>query len=65
LRPPTVDERGHFIAQGLPPGTYEVLVSLINLNLKGKLPPKQTVVLQDNTITDISFTIDLSELPKP
>jgi len=65
IRPPTVDERGHFIAEGLPAGSYEVVVMVSNMNLKDKQPPKQTVVLQDNSVTDISFTIDLSDLPKP
>jgi 5-hydroxyisourate hydrolase-like protein (transthyretin family) len=60
LRPPQVDARGHFMAEGLPPGTYEVQASAVGRTVK------REINLQDGVTTDIALTIDMSApLPTP
>ena len=60
FRPPQVDARGHFIAEGLPPGVYDVVVNIFGGNTKVRLPPKQSVTLNDGVVLDVTFTIDLA-----
>jgi 5-hydroxyisourate hydrolase-like protein (transthyretin family) len=62
--PPNVDERGHFIADGIPPGSYEVAVYITGGGVR-KPPVKQQVVLQDGVTTDLSINFDLGATPKP
>jgi protocatechuate 3,4-dioxygenase beta subunit len=65
LRPPQVDARGHFLIEGIPSGTYEVVASV-----GGAVPPpprmvKRDVTVQDGTTTDVTLTIDMSAPLKP
>src|SRR4030095_13068985 len=61
-RHPLVDSRGHFIAEGVPPGTYEITTSVIVPGARPTRPPtKQQVTLQDGATTDVVITIDLGE----
>ena len=63
LRPPNVDDRGRFTADGIPPGTYELWVTVAGM--KPRPPVKQSVVLQDGVITDVTITIDLNASQGP
>jgi len=60
LRSPMVDLRGHFSVEGIPAGTYDVSVAPMGGNMKPRPPVRQTVVLQDDSIVDVTFTIDLA-----
>lgn len=61
--PPQVDARGHFILEGLPAGSYELIVS-VNLGIPGQARTvKQTVTLQDGIINDVVVTIDMGATP--
>jgi hypothetical protein len=65
IRPTQVDARGHFLMEGIPPGTYELTV-----NFPGApgFPPrrvKQDVSVQNGVTTDVVIIIDLSVPPKP
>ena len=67
VRPPQVDARGRFMAEGLAPGNYEVHAS-VNMPLMPVRMVKREIVLQDGVTTDITITIDMSAplpLPKP
>jgi len=67
LRPPQVDARGRFMAEGLAPGNYEVHAS-ISMPLMPVRTVKREIVLQDGVTTDITITIDMNAplpLPKP
>ncbi|PWT90455.1 MAG: hypothetical protein C5B55_09720 [Blastocatellia bacterium] len=64
MRPTQVDARGHFISEGLIPGTYDLIVSVVGPNLKPRIV-KQQVTLTDNTITDVTVTVDFSSQPTP
>src|SRR6185503_1248473 len=65
LRPPQVDARGRFMAEGVPPGTYEVQASLTVPRTTPRIV-KRAIVLQDGVTTDITLTIDMSApLPTP
>ena len=59
MRPPTVDDRGRFIAEGVPPGTYEVLVFVVSPQLTPQPPVKQQVTLQNGVTTEITIPVQL------
>ena len=63
FRPPPVDARGHFLMEGVPPGTYELHVQVSGAG--GPRSVKREVVLQDGVVTDVTITIDASTPPKP
>jgi hypothetical protein len=63
LQGPTVDERGHFVLEGVPAGSYEVSASIIGIR-PGRIV-KQQVVLQNDMVTQIAMTLDLGEPLKP
>jgi hypothetical protein len=65
LRSPTVDERFRFAADGIPAGTYELTVMAVGSTSRLSKPVKQQVVLQNNTVTDVTINLDLSDAPKP
>jgi hypothetical protein len=65
LRPPSVDERGHFLVEGLPPGSYEITASIVGGSAKPPQSVKQTVVLDDGGTTDVNIIFDLASGPKP
>lgn len=64
LRPTTVDERGHFMMDGLPAGTYE-LNAVINVPGQPGRTIKREVTLQDGQTTDLTINVNLSEPEKP
>jgi len=59
MRPPTVDDRGRFVAEAVPPGTYEVLVFVASPQLAPQPPVKQQVTLQNGVTTEITIPIQL------
>jgi hypothetical protein len=63
LRSVPVDERFRFVAEGIPAGTYEVSVMAFSTTSRLTQPVKQQVVLQNNTVTDVTITLDLSDKP--
>jgi len=65
IRPPSVDERGHFLVDGLSPGSYEITASIVGGSAKPPRPVKQTVVLDDGGTTDVNITLDLASDAKP
>jgi hypothetical protein len=64
IRPPDVDQRGRFIVDGLPPGSYEVSVSVSGGGLKPRTPVKREIVLQDGVASDVNITLDLAAGPQ-
>jgi hypothetical protein len=65
IRPPSVDERGHFLVDGLTPGSYEITASIVGGSAKPPRPVRQTVVLDDDDTPDVNITLDLASSPKP
>lgn len=66
IRPTTVDERGHFLIEGVPAGTYELSAMVFGVPSSG--PPrtvKQEVTVPDGGVRDLTITIDLSAPVKP
>ncbi len=57
-----VDNRGRFVIENLPAGSYDVWVFASGVRTA---PTKQAVVLQDGATADVTVTIDLGEKPKP
>lgn len=62
-----VDERNHFLIEGLPPGTYELTLKTRIFSASDGAPPrdaaapvKQTVTVTDGAETPATFTLDLS-----
>jgi protocatechuate 3,4-dioxygenase beta subunit len=65
IRPPPVDARGQFLVEGLPPGTYEVMVSILNNGSPQRLNPvRREVNVQDGVVTDVVITFDGSATPQ-
>ena len=65
FRPTMVDERGHFLIEGVPAGTYE-LSAMVFVPSSG--PPrtvKQEVTVPDGGVRDLTITIDMSAPVKP
>lgn len=66
LRPPPVDGRGQFLVEGVPPGVYEVLVSIMNNKGPQRLQPvRREVNVQNGVVTDVTITVDLGSTPQP
>jgi hypothetical protein len=65
LRQSGVDERGHFLVDGLPSGSYEITASFVGGSAKPPRSVKRTVVLDDGGTTDVNITLDLASGPKP
>jgi hypothetical protein len=65
-RPPIVDSRGHFVIEGLVPGSYELHVSA---HVFG--PPQwsgsaeQLVTVTEGAVTEVTVPIDLKQNPAP
>ena len=59
MRPVPVDARGHFIMEGIPSGTYQVLAAL-NSGPGMYRQGKREVTVQDGVTTDITLTIDMN-----
>ena len=62
--PVAADARGHFSVEGLIPGTYEIVVSVLTPpDIPPRIPPaKQTVVVTYGAVADVTITIPM---PKP
>lgn len=64
--PVEADARGHFRIDGLIPGTYEVVVSVFMTAPPAQppsIPPaRQTVVVTNGTVADVTITL---QMPKP
>ncbi|HKR22998.1 MAG TPA: carboxypeptidase-like regulatory domain-containing protein [Pyrinomonadaceae bacterium] len=61
-----VDARGHFLMEGLPAGTFEVIVLLSAPSLRNRPPQaRQQVTIQDGVPTDVEITLDLKPQPNP
>jgi hypothetical protein len=65
-----VDARGHFLAEGLPAGSYELrLVAFApEWQQQRRLPPtapKQIVIVNEGGATDVTLTLDLTPKPNP
>ena len=65
VRPPTVDERGRFLAESVPPGTYDVVVTVFGPGIKPQPPVKQQVALQNGVTTEVTIPFSLTGSPKP
>ena len=65
VRPPTVDDRGRFVAESVPPGTYEVVVSVFTPGMKPQPPVKQQVTLQNGVTTEVTIPFVLATTPNP
>jgi protocatechuate 3,4-dioxygenase beta subunit len=65
LRPLVVDERFRFVADGIPAGMYEVSVMALSSTSRLGRTVKQQVVLQNNSVTDVTIAFDLSDVAKP
>jgi hypothetical protein len=67
LWPPQVDLRGHFLMEGVPPGTYEISANVVGgVNAPNRpRSTKREITLQDGIVTDLILTIDMGEAPKP
>lgn len=59
-----IDERGRFVAEGLPAGTYEISVIMTGGGTTRR-PLKQLVTLQEGVASDVSITLDLAVEPGP
>ena len=66
MRPVETDSRGHFLAEGLAAGAYEVRVMAYVPEWRRRpASAKQLVTVTDGAATDVIVTIDLSAPPGP
>jgi len=60
------DARGHFLIEGLPAGSYELMVIAFLPESRMRPPTaKQMVTVTDGAVTDVTVTIDLTPAPIP
>jgi Carboxypeptidase regulatory-like domain len=60
-----IDSRGHFLAEGLAAGSYEVNATVLVPNARTRSAPvKQQVNVVDGTVTDVVLTVDLASQSK-
>ena len=68
VAPVEADARGHFRAEGLIPGTYEIVVSVFMNAPPAQqpkiLPTKQTVVVTNGAVADVTITLQMPAPPK-
>jgi hypothetical protein len=57
-----VDERGNFLIEGVPPGSYEISASVMG---RVRKTVKQPVTLTDGVVTDVRITVDVGTPPNP
>lgn len=64
LRPPIVDQRGRFLMEGIPAGTYELttLIGITTPNTPARVF-RQVVTVQEGSSLDVTITVDLSAAP--
>jgi len=65
IRPIPVDDRGHFLLDGITPGAYELNAQVFGTNVKAPKPIKQTVNLVDGVVTDVTITFDFTTPANP
>ena len=63
MRSPVVDQRGRFLIEGIPAGTYELttLISITTPNRRSQIF-KQVVTAQEGSTQDVTIKVDLSAL---
>jgi len=66
----SVDARGRFILSGIPAGTYEAILQIFSVgptNLPAGFPrtQRQTVIVNDDSESQITFTLDLTRKEGP
>ncbi|HET6977433.1 MAG TPA: carboxypeptidase regulatory-like domain-containing protein [Pyrinomonadaceae bacterium] len=65
LRSPVVDERGRFLLEGIPAGTYE-LITMVSIGNDPKIPArtaKRIVTVQDGSTQDITIAVEMPSTP--
>ena len=67
LRPPVVDERGHFLIEGIAAGTYEltVFVGFTSMPTTPAHMAKRAVTIQEGTTSDITVAVESTAPPRP
>lgn len=66
FRPLTLaDERGHFLIDGMPAGTYELLALIPGTSSVQARTAKREVTLLDGQVTELTITIDMAAPVKP
>ena len=66
FRPVTVaDERGRFLMDSMPAGTYELSASIPGTLTVHARTVKREVILVDGQVTEITITIDMAAPVKP
>ena len=60
LRPAIVDQRGRFLMEAIPAGTYEVQM-IVSLPGRASQTIKREVTLQDGQTTELTINVDLDE----
>jgi protocatechuate 3,4-dioxygenase beta subunit len=61
-----VDSRGHFLLEGLPPGSYEVRALAYGADWQRRRPPmsvKQIVIVTEGAAADVTVILDLTATP--
>lgn len=64
LRPAIVDQRGRFLLEGLPAGTYSVQL-MVNLPGQMQRTINRDVTLQDGQTTELTINVDSNKTPEP
>ena len=62
LRPPVVDERGHFLIEGITAGTYE-LTAIVTPPKSSNRMVKRVVTISDGSTTDLTISVDTTAPP--
>jgi hypothetical protein len=59
-----VDARGHFMIEGVPPGTYDLYVNAFNPGSRERAPSAtQSITVTDGTVTEVVISINLAHSP--
>lgn len=58
-----VDDRGNFLVEGVPPGQYDVNVSVMDGRVRKSV--KQSVTLTDGVVTDVRIPVDVATPANP
>jgi hypothetical protein len=65
LRPAIADERGHFLMDGMPAGTYELSTMITGTSSAPPRTVKREVTLPDGQVTEVTITVDMAAPVKP
>ena len=65
FRPQSLDARGRFLIQGVPAGEYELNVRAYLPGVRTQPAAKQTVTINDATVSEVTLTLDLGAPPNP